>query len=345
MNQSENQLLGPVMTSIEGTQLGESDRERLLSPIVGGVVLFDRNCESIEQLRNLTCEIHALRSPTLLIAVDQEGGRVQRLKSGVTQLPPQAIYGTIYDNDPDLGCDVAEFGGYLMAAQVLDTGIDISFSPVLDVATAQSEVIGDRSFHFDPNIVAILAESWIRGMQKAGMRSVGKHFPGHGGVTGDTHFECPEDHRNIQEILNCDLVPYRRLGERLSAVMTAHVLYPECTTAIPTYSSFWLEHMLREVLVFHGPVFSDDLSMAAAEEAGDIDTRLYASLTSGCDIALICQSDIETDKAIDHLMNNDYWRDPTWHYAQLRPNISQTDDQVKNEIEKFLEIINQHGET
>ncbi len=342
MNQPENQLLGPVMTSIGGKRLSESDRERLLSPIVGGVVLFDRNCESIEQLRKLTNEIHALRSPSLLIAVDQEGGRVQRLKNGVTQLPPQAVYGRIYDDNPYLGCDVAEFGGYLMAREVLETGIDISFSPVLDVATTQSEVIGDRSFHSAPNVVALLAESWIRGMQKAGMKSVGKHFPGHGGVAGDTHIECPEDNRSIQDILNCDLVPYRRLGERLSAVMTAHVLYPECTTAIPTYSSFWLDHMLREVLAFYGPIFSDDLSMTAAEEAGEIDTRLYASLTSGCDIALICQSEIDTDKAIEHLTKNSYWRDPTWHYAQLRPDILQTDDRIKYERETFLEIINQY---
>ncbi len=339
MNQPENQLLGPVMTSIGGTQLSESDRDRLLSPIIGGVVLFDRNCESMEQLRDLTEEIHALRSPSLLIAVDQEGGRVQRLKKIVTKLPPQAVYGRIHDDNPDLGCDVAEYGGYLMAREVLETGIDISFSPVLDVATTHSEVIGDRSFHSDPNVVALLAESWIRGMQKAGMKSVGKHFPGHGGVAGDTHFECPEDNRSIQDILSCDLVPYRRLGERLSAVMTAHVLYPECTTAIPTYSSFWLDHMLREVLAFYGPIFSDDLSMTAAEEAGEIDTRLYASLTSGCDIALICQSENDTDKAIEHLTKNSYWRDPTWQYAQLKPDTLQPDEQITDEKDEFIKII------
>ena len=339
MSSTKNLQLGPVMTSISGTQLTEVERERLLSPPIGGVVLFDRNCESIEQFRTLTNEIHGLRTPALLIAIDQEGGRVQRLKNGVTQLPPQAIYGKIYDADQDLGCDVAEFGGFLMAREVLDTGIDISFSPVLDVPTADSQVIGDRAFHSDPQVVTLLAESWIRGMQKAGMKSVGKHFPGHGGVAGDTHFECPEDSRKIQDILNCDLIPYRRLGERLSSVMTAHVLYPECTTAIPTYSSFWLDHMLREVLVFHGPVFSDDLSMAAAEEAGDIDTRLYASLTSGCDIALICQSEGDTDKAIDHLMQHDYWRDPTWQYDQLRPYTSQSDDLTSDDKEEFLRIV------
>ncbi len=342
MNQADNQLLGPVMTSVGGTRLSDFDRERLLSPIIGGVVLFDLNCESTEQLRILTAEIHELRSPSLLIAVDQEGGRVQRLKNGVTQLPPQAVYGRIYDDNPDLGCDVAEYGGYLMSREVLDTGIDISFSPVLDVVTTQSEVIGDRSFHSDPNVVSLLAESWIRGMQKAGMKSVGKHFPGHGGVAGDTHFECPEDNRSIQEILNCDLVPYRRLGERLSAVMTAHVLYPECTTAIPTYSSFWLDHMLREVLAFYGPIFSDDLSMTAAEEAGGIDTRLYASLTSGCDIALICQSESDTDSAIDHLMKNNYWKDPTWQYAQLRPDTLRTEEQITDDKEKFLNIVDKY---
>ncbi|MDE0308880.1 MAG: beta-N-acetylhexosaminidase [Acidiferrobacterales bacterium] len=345
MSPSDNQQLGPVMTAIAGRQLSATDRERLLSPIIGGVVLFDRNYESPEQMRHLADEIHALRSPALLIAVDQEGGRVQRLKTHMTRLPPQAVYGRIYDENPDFGCDVAEFGGYLMATQVLETGIDISFSPVLDVVTTQSEVIGDRAFHSDPNAVALLAESWIRGMQKAGMKSVGKHFPGHGGVAGDTHFECPEDNRSIQEILNCDLVPYRRLGERLSSVMTAHVLYPDCTSAIPTYSSFWLDHMLREVLAFYGPIFSDDLSMSAAEEAGDIDTRLYASLTSGCDIALICQSESDTDKAIDHLTKNSYWRDPTWQYAQLKPDTADTAEQISGEREKFLEIVDHYKES
>lgn len=339
MSSSQEFPLGPIMTSISGTQLDEVERERLLSPAIGGVVLFDRNCESPEQLRYLTDEIHGLRAPALLISIDQEGGRVQRLRNGVTRLPPQALYGKIYDTDQDLGCDVAEFGGFLMAAEVLDMGIDISFSPVLDVVTVDSQVIGDRSFHSDPQIVTLLAESWMRGMQKAGMKSVGKHFPGHGGVAGDTHHECPEDSRSIREIIQCDLIPYRRLGERLSSVMTAHVLYPECTTAIPTYSSFWLDHMLREVLAFYGPIFSDDLSMAAAEEAGEIDTRLYASLTCGCDVALICQSESDTDKAIDHLTQNDYWRDPTWQYAQLKPEILQIDCQSIDQKDEFLEII------
>ena len=339
MNQSENNTLGPLMTSITGTELNPTERERLINPMIGGVVLFARNCESVSQLQSLTKEIHELRAPSLLIAVDQEGGRVQRLKNEVTVLPPQAVYGSIYDEDSDFGCDVAELGGYIMATEVLNAGMDFSFSPVLDVSTTESKVIGDRSFHSDPQVVALLAESWIRGMQKAGMKSVGKHFPGHGGVAEDSHYECPEDHRTIQEILNCDLVPYRRLGERLSAVMTAHVLYPEVTTAIPTYSPFWIDHMLREVLAFYGPVFSDDLSMAAATEAGDIETRVYASLTGGCDIALICQSEEDTDRAIEAVTKQRYWQDPTWQLGQLRPEPSSIDDSFDESREQFLEVI------
>ncbi len=340
MNQTANLQLGPIMTSIAGTELTAIEKERLLSPPIGGLVLFARNCESVEQLRALTDEVHHLRNPSLLIAIDQEGGRVQRLKSGVTELPPQAAYGRIYDDNPDRGCDAAELGGYLMAREVLDSGIDLSFSPVLDVASAASEVIGDRAFHSDANTVSILAESWIRGMQKAGMKAVGKHFPGHGGVIEDSHTESPEDHRNIKDILNCDLVPYRRLGERLSAVMTAHVLFPEITSAIPTYSAFWLDHMLREVLAFYGPVFSDDLSMAAASEAGDIETRVHASLSSGCDIALICQSEAETDGAIDGLNQLGSWKDPSWHIENLRPETQQADDSTDRLKDQFADFLN-----
>ena len=336
MSESKPIELGPIMCSVSGSELSAEDRERLLHPAIGGVVLFADNCQSLEQIRQLTQDIHSLRSPKLLIAVDQEGGRVQRIKCDVTHLPPQARYGEIYDVNPDAGNDAAEAGGYLMAAEVLNTGIDISFSPVLDVASVQSQVIGDRAFHSEAHIVAQLAESWTRGMQKAGMKAVGKHFPGHGHVSADSHYEMPEDNRSIQEVLNLDLIPYRRLSERLSAVMTAHVLYGEITSAIPTYSSFWLEHILREVLVFHGAVFSDDLSMSGAAEGGDMETRVMTALMSGCDIALICQSVEDTDRALEAMETHaSVWQQISWRYEELRPQPA-SHSQDLNEVQDTL---------
>ena len=333
--------LGPVLTSINGVELDQEERERLQSPVIGGVVLFARNCESIDQIRRLTTEIHQLRTPQLLIAVDQEGGRVQRIKSDVTILPPAAVYGAIFNQNEDKGCDAAELGGYLMAREVLETGIDLSFSPVLDVSTVRSDVIGDRSFHQDPHAVAQLAESWIRGMRTAGMHAVGKHFPGHGGVSADSHTEVPEDKREIEKILNCDLVPYRRLEGRLAGIMTGHVCFPEITSAVPTYSSFWLEHILREILVFDGVVFSDDLSMSGAADAGDMDARVLTALSSGCDVALICQSVADTDSAIDVLMQNrKLWKSIDWIYDQLRPGEIDRDyriDQCRRALEDCIQ--------
>lgn len=333
-------VLGPIFTSVASLALTDDDWKRLASPAVGGVVLFARNIEDPEQVRNLAAEIKSLRDPSLLVTVDQEGGRVQRLRGCVTELPPASAYGAIHDQDADAGIDAAELGGMLMALEARSVGADLSFAPVLDVSAARSEVIGDRAFHSDPETVSIIAESWVRGMQRAGMRSVGKHFPGHGGVSGDSHVEAPEDERAIQEVMESDLMPYRRLGNRLDAVMTAHVTYPNITAAIPTYSAFWLEHMLREVLVFHGSVFSDDLSMAGALEAGEAGARALTALSSGCDFALICQSLDETDQAISELMaNRELWTEKTWALDRLRPEPADEDCDVDACRDELLELL------
>lgn len=337
MSDQPPQPLGPIFTSVSGLELDSEDRERLKGPTVGGVVLFSHNCDSAEQVQSLADQIHQLRSSELIVAIDQEGGRVQRLKQGVTELPPQGLFGKLYDENDDIGCAAAETAGYLMASELRSLGIDISFSPVLDVLSAESEIIGDRSFHCDPLVVSILADAWTRGMQKAGMKAVGKHFPGHGGVVSDSHVEIPEDGRKIEEVLNCDLMPYRRLGERLSAVMTAHVLYPEISSAIPTYSAFWLEHILREVLVFHGPVFSDDLSMSGAAEAGDMESRVLNALMSGCDFALICQSSAETDLASEALLKNtELWKSPDWRVGQIRPEEHSGESENIEELREYF---------
>ncbi len=332
--------LGPVMTSVDGVSLTDEERERLRSPVIGGVVLFAHNCIEPDQIRQLSEEIHALRDPPLLIAVDQEGGRVQRIKNGVTELPPANVYGQIYDINVDKGCDAAELGAMLMAKEVLSTGIDISFSPVLDVMTCESKVIGNRAFHSDPNAVAEIGESWVRGMQRTGMKSVGKHFPGHGGVAEDSHFDTPEDERLIHDVLALDLVPYRRIGSRLDSVMTAHVAYPNITSAVPTYSSFWIEHVLREVLAFYGPVFSDDLTMKGAEDAGEPGARVLTALSSGCDISLICQDSQMTDKAIEEMMDNrESWKDKTWLIDKLRPIVPDEDFSVEQCRDELFELI------
>ncbi len=327
------------MTTVAGVELTGADRERLAHPGIGGAVLFAHNVESTEQVRELTREIHALQTPPLLIAIDQEGGRVQRIKEGVTLLPAQRRYGGLYDENQDLGCDAAEMGGYIMALQLLDLGIDISFSPVLDIGSVSSQVIGDRAFHSSPQVVTELAQSWTRGMQKAGMQAVGKHFPGHGHVLEDSHYETPEDHRPIQEVLACDLLPYRRLSTQLAAVMTAHVLYPHITSAIPTYSSFWIDHVLREALSFYGVVFSDDLCMQAAAEAGDMETRVLTAIGSGCDIVLICQSLEETDAALEALSNSPkLWRDVSWQYEKLRPGETASIRDFDRMHQQFVEL-------
>ena len=312
--------LGPIMTSVSGVELTASCQERIMHPAIGGVVLFAENCKELAQISSLVAAIKALREPQLLVAVDQEGGRVQRITEGVVKLQPASRYGSIYDCREVDGCAIAELGGMLMALEVLQTGIDISFAPVVDVNNPNSNVIGDRALHSDPHTVALLAEAWTRGMHRAGMKAVGKHFPGHGGVSGDTHTETPIDSRNIHEVMSADLIPYKRLSTSLDAVMTAHVGFPEITSAIPTYSPFWLEHILREVLVFHGPVFSDDLTMEAAADAGDVGTRVLTALSSGCDFALVCQSEEGTIQACEELNSQpDLWKPTDWRVDELRP--------------------------
>ncbi len=311
-----------------------------MAPSVGGVVLFASNCNAVKQVQTLVRGIQNLREPKLLIAIDQEGGRVQRLKEGVTILPPQAKIGKLFDNHADSGLEMAELVGYLMAREMRQCGIDISFSPVLDVVSVESNVIGDRSFHHDPFVVSKLADAWIRGMQKAGMKAVGKHFPGHGGVSSDSHLEVPEDKREIKTVLDCDLFPYRRLGERLSAVMSAHVWYSEVTSAIPTYSTFWLEHILREVLAFYGPVFSDDLTMAGAADAGDMETRVLTALSSGCDFALICNDSGSADTAIEALnKETDAWHPPSWQHDYLQPKLVEFTEAIEPLQDRLAKIL------
>ena len=280
---------GPVMLGIEGAELTAADRERLMHPLAGGAILFTRNYESPAQLVRLTTAIHAMRDPSLLIAVDHEGGRVQRFRDGFTAIPPMRTLGKWWDRDVAGAAREATQLGWTLASELRAHGVDFSFAPVLDIDHGTSSVIGDRAFHRNPNAVAHLAAAFIAGLKAGGMAAVGKHFPGHGFVTADSHVELPRDERPSERIATVDLVPFAALiGKGLAAIMPAHVIYPAVDARPAGYSSVWIEDELRGRLGFDGLVISDDLGMAAAFTEGDIVARADAAVAAGCDLVLTC---------------------------------------------------------
>lgn len=287
---------GPVMVDVAGFALTERERARLSHPLVGGVILFRRNFQNIEQLRALTAEIRALRSPHLLIAVDHEGGRVQRFLDGFTRLPPMNVLGEAWDADREQALKLAETVGYVLAAELSACGVDLSFTPVLDLAWGRCAVIGNRSFHRDPEAVSQLAEALQQGLGRGGMASCGKHYPGHGYVEGDSHHLMPEDGRSLADIERDDLVPFARLAAAgMGAVMPAHVLYPAVDAQPAGFSRVWLQDILRGKLGFDGVIFSDALDMAGAAGAGSYVQRADLALCAGCDMVLVCNQPDEAD--------------------------------------------------
>lgn len=288
------------MLDVKGLSLTSKDKQRLISPLVGGVILFSKNFENISQVSNLIAEIKSLRTPELLVAVDQEGGRVQRFIDGFTQLPAAAEFGKLWDHDKQTAPMRAFESAFLMARELLTVGVDFSFAPVLDIETETSKVIGDRSFHSNPQIATELLGAYIDGMHAAGMVAIGKHFPGHGGVSGDSHHCVPCDSRELNQIWSCDLVPYSELIHELQGVMTAHVLFEKCDSNIPTFSSYWIQRVLRQELGFEGVVFSDDLTMAGAEQATDenIVASGQRALDAGCDMLLVCNDHQKADNLL-----------------------------------------------
>ncbi|HLU61903.1 MAG TPA: beta-N-acetylhexosaminidase [Gammaproteobacteria bacterium] len=305
--------LGPLMIDIDGIELSAEDREVLRHPLVGGVILFTRNFESIEQLAALVRDIHALRTPRLIVAVDHEGGRVQRFRQGFTVLPPAAAYGRLYDEDRQAGLAAAEQGGWLMAAECLALGIDISFAPILDLDHGVSSIIGDRAFHRSIDGVAQLAGAWMRGMKRAGMAATGKHFPGHGGIAADSHLELPVDERDYVTLRQRDMVPFERLiRNRLAAIMMAHVVYPAVDSLPASFSPRWIRSELRQSLDFQGAVFCDDLTMEGAVVIGDYTARARQALEAGCDMLPVCNRREGVIEILDRLVEHD---DPA---SQLR---------------------------
>ena len=306
--------LGPVMLDIAGSELTAEDEARLRHPLVGGVILFTRNYQSPHQLAELTASIRELRSPSLLIAVDHEGGRVQRFREGFTRIPAMRELGKIWDEHPKRAKHLAQQAGYVLAAELRACGVDFSFTPVLDVDYGQSSVIGDRAFHGDPQAIAELAHSLLLGLKQGGMHTVGKHFPGHGYVRADSHLEIPVDERSYTDIELCDLIPFRQMVNfGLTAVMPAHVIYPKVDSRPAGFSPVWLKNILRGQLGFEGCIFSDDLSMAGATVAGGIVQRAEAALNAGCDMALVCNN----PSAADELLAGLEWDMPATSKARL----------------------------
>ncbi len=294
------QPLGPVMLDVVGKTLSDDDLRRLHHPLTGGVILFARNYENRAQVTALCAEIHRAR-PGILIAVDHEGGRVQRFRSdGFTRLPAMRSLGQLWDRDVLESCKAATALGYVLAAELRACGVDLSFTPVLDLDYGPSEVIGDRAFHRDPRVVTMLAKSINHGLLQAGMANCGKHFPGHGFVAADSHIAIPVDERDPKDILKEDAAPYGWLGMSLSAVMPAHVIYPFFDSQPAGFSRKWLS-LLRDELGFDGVIFSDDLSMEGASVAGNVVQGAHAALKAGCDMVLVCNSSDKADQLLEGL--------------------------------------------
>ena len=286
--------LGPVMLDIDGLKLSTYDIEKIKHPNTGAVILFARNYADPAQLTSLCTDIRNARQGAILIAVDQEGGRVQRFQSGFSRLPPAAHY----RNHPEL----TESAGWLMAIELLAHGVDFSFAPVLDVDCGVSTVIGNRSFNENADLVASLASDFMRGMHKAGMAAVGKHFPGHGAVALDSHLALPTDQRSLDELIQKDLIPFTRLiNEGIEGIMPAHIVYSTIDNDPASFSRFWLQDHLRQRLKFNGAIFSDDLSMGGAAIAGSYPERAQRAQEAGCDMLLVCNNPSAADAVLDAL--------------------------------------------
>ena len=294
--------LGPVMLDIEGTSLSPADRDLLREPAVGGVILFTRNYESIAQLSDLVADIRALRSPPLLVAVDHEGGRVQRFREGFTAIPPMRQIGREFDRDRDTGVQAAREAGWLIASELRAVGIDLSFAPCVDLDWGISDIIGNRAFHRRPDAVAELAGGFARGLRSAGMSAVAKHFPGHGGVVADSHLKLPVDRRDYGLILD-DMRPYERLvnTSAIAGVMLAHIVYEQVDARPAGFSEYWIQRELRSRLGFGGAVFCDDLSMKATTRFGSMAERARLALDAGCDMILVCNDRAAAHEAVDAL--------------------------------------------
>lgn len=331
-----------LMIDIEGPFLNQEDIELIGSPHVGGLILFERNFLDRNQITDLCFEIKS-KKPEIIIAVDQEGGRVQRFKKGFSQIPPMQRLGDLVSYDKHAGLDLCKNAGWLIASELIASGIDLSFSPVLDLDQDLSSIIGDRAFSDQIDIVIECARAFIFGMNEAGMACVGKHFPGHGSISEDSHLEKPIDRRALNEIENKDLIPFKELINNLDGIMTAHILFPDVDERITTFSKIWIKQILKEQMKFEGMIFSDDLSMEGTSEFKSFYDKTKNAIISGCEMILICnnregakdalkyfeENKIEaSEKTFSMLMANDVsWKD--LEKNKIRSKIS-------NELKKLI---------
>ena len=295
-----NHKYGRLMLDLAGTKLLTEERQLLANHHVGGVILFARNIATKQQVCALVKDIRSC-SDNILIAVDQEGGRVQRLKDGFTLLPPMQVLGDLVDSNLDIGFELVTDIGWLMASEVLACGLDISFAPVLDVDRDHSSIIGDRAFSDSADQVILVAKAFIKGMNEAGMAATGKHFPGHGGVVADSHLEAPIDHRTMADLEARDLKPFVSLCNDLAAVMPAHITFPNIDSSSVGFSKYWLQNILHANIGFDGVIFSDDLSMKGADIAGGYINKAEVALAAGCDMILVCNCPEGAKEVLEHL--------------------------------------------
>ncbi|PCK10212.1 MAG: beta-N-acetylhexosaminidase [Alteromonadaceae bacterium] len=288
------------MLDLEKSHIQQEDREILMHPQTGGLILFSRNYECPQQLDELIKEIRALRAP-LIIAVDHEGGRVQRFREGFTRIPAMQKLGQFHDSEPERALALTEDVGWLLASELIAYDIDMSFAPVLDIDDDFSDVIGDRAFFSNPESVIQLAGAFIDGMHSAGMAATGKHFPGHGSVKADSHLALPVDERSMAEIEAHDIRPFKALLNRLDAIMPAHIRVPAFDDELVGFSKPWLVDYLKGKLDYQGVIFSDDLSMFGAATVGDIRARVHSALDAGCDVALVCNSRKDAELALEYV--------------------------------------------
>lgn len=331
------QPFGPVMIDLEGLTPSQSEKEKINHPNTGAVILFSRNYSSPEQVTQLIKDIRHARDGDILIAVDQEGGRVQRFQTGFTRLPPASTF----TQSPDL----AKSAGWLMATELLAVGIDFSFAPVLDIDCGISEIIGNRSFSQDHKVATQLASNFRKGMNSAGMAATGKHFPGHGAVALDSHLTLPYDNRDLQDIRDKDLQPFKQLiAEGLEAIMPAHVVYPQIDSLPAGFSSQWIQKILRDELNFNGTVFSDDLSMEGAASIGDFPYRAKLALQAGCDMVLVCNNSTAADEVLESLpITSSHIREKRLQIMRGKPQFSRTQLINNDKWQQLSQTIRQYA--
>ena len=333
------QIFGRLMTSLEGTSLTFEDKNLLLNKHVGGIILFSKNFESQLQIQSLCSEIKAVKE-NIIIAVDQEGGRVQRFKNEFTVLPSMQDLGDYANKKNNMG--ICHEIGWLMASELVASGIDISFAPVLDVDRETSSIIGNRAFSNDPKLLIKLARNFINGMNEAGMQATGKHFPGHGGIFEDSHISEPVDTRSYEQLIELDLKPFTELKDNLGAMMTAHITFPNIDSVCVSYSNLWIKEILRERLAFHGIVFSDDLSMKGAGDYS-MGEKALKSIEAGCDMVLVCNNYDGTMEVINAFEKNNVQTSSKITALQNSANIDWSDLVKKDRVKNIKNLIKEMG--